>query len=473
MTGHTVVCYAFNTDEQTQATRRPALNIQHIPAILVSPIDDPYVITEGQKNVTLTCVTTSANPRVTSLVWTREASMVSDSGVYRLPVITQDHAGVYTCSAMNAIGTTTSNITLKVLTSPPSPNIVGFTDVTSSTLTVKWTPSDKGAMTNIFNITHGCKGCSVLGSAAVDLTDEDIYSYTLTNLVPKSQYYVNIKAINMAGTSSPLELIVSTSPADTCRSPLEYASSGSTALLVVGVILLLIAAAVFGISGFLYKKSRSFSRSKNQNEKSVVFSSVRESIEDKPEASMNCRSHYQELDPSDMNRPSPYESLPKGNKEAVIEGARKNSLRIAGLEDISPKVTAEECVEKIVTFVNDKLNVSLCSEDIDVAHRLGKFSKTKPRNVIVKFVRRRKRHQIIKSRRKLKGTGYTVSEDLTRLNQQKVRDAYSLDYVKNSYSLDGKLFVVLDNGVKRCISIDTPLYEDFLKCDENFGRTRD
>ncbi|XP_060081447.1 uncharacterized protein LOC132560789 [Ylistrum balloti] len=324
MTEHTVVCYAFNTDEQTQAIRRPALNVQHVPDISIQPRDDPYLITESQTNVTLTCVTTSANPRVTSLVWTRGVMMVSDSGVYRLPVITQDHAGVYTCSAMNAIGTTTSNITLKVLTSPTSPNIVGFTDVTSSTLTVKWTPSDKGAMANIFNITHGCKGCSALISTAVDLTDKDIYSSTLTNLVPKSQYHVNITAINMAGSSSPLELIVSTSPADTCRSPLEYTSAGSTALLVVGVTLLLIAAAVFGIAIFLYRKSRSCFRSEKQDipPKPVVFSNVPKTVGDKPQTSQDDRSNYLELDPTDINRPSPYAGLSEGKKEAMIETNR-------------------------------------------------------------------------------------------------------------------------------------------------------
>ncbi|XP_033758961.1 contactin-1-like [Pecten maximus] len=320
MTRQILACYASNTDVQILATQRPVLNVRHRPEISIFPADDPYVVTEGQTNVTLRCVVTSANPFVTSLGWKKADTTVANIGVFKFPAITAEHAGVYTCSAFNGVGiASTISVTLTILTSPTSPNIVGFTEVTSSTLTVEWTPNAQGDMASVFNITHGCRGCAMIESSSVNLTEKGIYSSTLTNLVPQSQYYVNITAINMAGPSSPLELIVST-PADTCRFPLEVTSPSSTALLVVGVILITISVAVLGISIFVYRKSSSFSRSKNRKEnppKPVTFSNVQQSTEDTQQESVNERADYQELDPSDINRPSPYECLPEGKGEGT------------------------------------------------------------------------------------------------------------------------------------------------------------
>ncbi|XP_069131783.1 uncharacterized protein [Argopecten irradians] len=83
---------------------------------------------------------------------------------------------------------------------------------------------------------------------------------------------------------------------------------------------------------------------------------------------------------------------------------RKNSIRISGLRDTSDSESVDDCVKTVVSFVNRKLNIPVQSEDIDIAHRLGKFNKDRPRNIIIKFVHRRKKHEIIRARRQLKGT---------------------------------------------------------------------
>ncbi|OWF56252.1 Protein unc-13-like C [Mizuhopecten yessoensis] len=149
---------------------------------------------------------------------------------------------------------------------------------------------------------------------------------------------------------------------------------------------------------------------------------------------------------------------------------RKDSLRIMGLEDTSEKESVEECVEKIVEFVTDKLSVNLTRNDINIAHRLGNFNRAKPRSVIVKFTTRRMKHEIIRARRKLKNTRYVIFEDLTRDNQQILKDAFQLECVKNTYSVDGKLFAVLMNGRKRRLFMDTPLDTGYLMNDGNFRR---
>ncbi|OWF47502.1 hypothetical protein KP79_PYT26175 [Mizuhopecten yessoensis] len=103
---------------------------------------------------------------------------------------------------------------------------------------------------------------------------------------------------------------------------------------------------------------------------------------------------------------------------------RKNSIRINGLPDHSERESVEDCVSMIVDFVNNRLKVPLRSDDIDIAHRLGRFDNTKKRSVIVKFTNRRKKHEIIKARRTLKGSGFTVFEDVTKANQQRLKEAY-------------------------------------------------
>ncbi|XP_033730300.1 uncharacterized protein LOC117319636 [Pecten maximus] len=96
---------------------------------------------------------------------------------------------------------------------------------------------------------------------------------------------------------------------------------------------------------------------------------------------------------------------------------RKNSIRISGLRDPSARESVEECVKNVVEFANTQLTVPLCPEDIDIAHRLGGFDTARKRSVIVKFTHRRKKQEIIRARRILRGSGFTVSEDLTRTNR--------------------------------------------------------
>ncbi|XP_060085981.1 uncharacterized protein LOC132565353 [Ylistrum balloti] len=150
---------------------------------------------------------------------------------------------------------------------------------------------------------------------------------------------------------------------------------------------------------------------------------------------------------------------------------RKNSVRIAGLHDHSPKESVEDCVKKVVDFANSQLKVLLSPEDIDIAHRLGRFNPERKRPVIVKCTHGRKKHEIIRTRRTLKGSGFTVWEDLTKINQQKLSEAFRMECVQNSYSIDGKLFVVLKNGrrSRRRLFHDTRLTKQYLENDANFN----
>ena len=81
-------------------------------------------------------------------------------------------------------------------------------------------------------------------------------------------------------------------------------------------------------------------------------------------------------------------------------------------------------------------------EDIDRSHRLGKRKSSKnakPRPVIVKFVRYNTRNRIYRNKKKVKGTGISVTESLTakRINMlEKAREEHTFNNVR---SQDGRI----------------------------------
>ncbi|XP_033740525.1 uncharacterized protein LOC117327576 [Pecten maximus] len=155
----------------------------------------------------------------------------------------------------------------------------------------------------------------------------------------------------------------------------------------------------------------------------------------------------------------------------IEQQGRKNSIRIIGLEDKNRNETVEQSVEKIVNFVKNKLKVPITEADIDTAHRLGPYTGQRPRNLICKFTHRRKKMEIIRNRKILKKSGIVITEDLTRINQQRLKLAYELPCVEKSWSMEGKLFALLKNGKKRQLLYTTELTEEFLTNDRNFPRS--
>ena len=72
----------------------------------------------------------------------------------------------------------------------------------------------------------------------------------------------------------------------------------------------------------------------------------------------------------------------------------------------------------MVNFINEKMDINLSVHQIDVAHRLGPFSRDTNRNIKVKFVSRQVKFNILTHCKELKNTGVYINEDLTRLNQK-------------------------------------------------------
>ena len=164
----------------------------------------------------------------------------------------------------------------------------------------------------------------------------------------------------------------------------------------------------------------------------------------------------------------------ESDNESLEQYTRRNSVRISGIpEELS------ENTDDIVLKLADKLDVPMTSADIDRSHRVGKpdnrgrtaaTSKTRHRDIIVKFATYNARHRLYSMRKELRTTDMNrvfINEDLTRYRSKLLFDARSLvrcNKLKSAYSSDGKIFIRDHNdhcSVVRC-DIDLHPFEDIV-----------
>ena len=117
--------------------------------------------------------------------------------------------------------------------------------------------------------------------------------------------------------------------------------------------------------------------------------------------------------------------------------SRRSSLRIFGV----PETEKEDTDQIVCGIVSSKLGISITRNDIDRSHRTGKYSQDSKhhRSLIAKFCSYRKRSEIIKARKKLKGSGITIQEDLTPQNAELYSKTYKNPKVKAAWTHDGKI----------------------------------
>ena len=123
---------------------------------------------------------------------------------------------------------------------------------------------------------------------------------------------------------------------------------------------------------------------------------------------------------------------------------RRQCLRIFGVKE-----EQNEDTDKIAMEVSAKIGVQLDVVDIDRCHRVGKPQTDKPRAIIVKFVSYRKRSEIFRSKKQLKGTGITIREDLTRLRHKLLLDCVTKYGLQNTWTQDGAIIVKVGDSRRR------------------------
>ena len=128
---------------------------------------------------------------------------------------------------------------------------------------------------------------------------------------------------------------------------------------------------------------------------------------------------------------------------------RRNNIKIYGLREIGGRgETMHDTIKQVIDFLNVRLGLHIEWQDICIAHRLGQREAHRYRSIIVKFVRRTTKLDILENRHRLKGSGIVIAEDLTPENNKlfwELRDAFGKF---NVWTRDCQIFVNTRDGPK-------------------------
>ena len=123
---------------------------------------------------------------------------------------------------------------------------------------------------------------------------------------------------------------------------------------------------------------------------------------------------------------------------------RRWNLKVFNVED-NRSETAAQTTTKVCNVFTKTVGVRVNPNDIVACHRLPNKDNTKRRVIICRFKDRGLRDRVLKDRKKCKGKGVSISEDLTLSNSKLVSDAYKHEHCKSTWSVNGKCFGLLVN----------------------------
>ena len=126
--------------------------------------------------------------------------------------------------------------------------------------------------------------------------------------------------------------------------------------------------------------------------------------------------------------------------------SRRNCLLLHGIEE-----NDHENIDGLaIKFINEKMELDVKHIDIDRTHRIGRRDKTKKkvRPIIIKFSRYNIRAQVFGNKKKLKGSGKSITESLTKKRVGQLEEARSKYGFQNVWSYDGKILFKINNDIK-------------------------
>ena len=163
----------------------------------------------------------------------------------------------------------------------------------------------------------------------------------------------------------------------------------------------------------------------------------------------------EELKIETMNQRKQIEVNHKENND-LEQYTRRQNVKIYGLPE-NGQETATETEQHVTELIRTKLNIDITERDIDIAHRLGKKIHNHTRGVIVRLISRKMKDRIIKEKKKLKGTGISIMEDLTKSNYHLYKKALESQKVSQIWTRNGQIFCKDGDDNIRKINNETDL----------------
>lgn len=115
--------------------------------------------------------------------------------------------------------------------------------------------------------------------------------------------------------------------------------------------------------------------------------------------------------------------------------SRKDSIRIFGVSE-KPQ---EECKAVVCNMLNEKLGIRIGPNDIAASHRLPSRNPDKPKPIIVRLRDRALKEAIINERKRLRGKGVSINEDMTVDNVKLINRAQNSGIFDSVWFWNGKV----------------------------------
>ena len=133
--------------------------------------------------------------------------------------------------------------------------------------------------------------------------------------------------------------------------------------------------------------------------------------------------------------------------------SRSSCLLVHGVVETD----GEDTDTLVLDIVNNKVGVELSLNDIERSHRIGpKRAVTtrsmKPRAIIFRFSSIRKKLEVFRKKKELKGTNVVITESLTALRFDLFQKAKTKYGIRNTWTSEGRIFAKVNNLVKHISS---------------------
>jgi hypothetical protein len=156
------------------------------------------------------------------------------------------------------------------------------------------------------------------------------------------------------------------------------------------------------------------------------------------------------------------------NQDDLDQYSRSKNVLIHGIPVSSDESLGSLLEDRVLSELNGKLGLNLSSADLTAAHRNGPTTQhsnigimaSRPAPILLQFLRRVKKNQLLTVRKNLKGSGISVSEQLTAKRVKLLAEANDMQKASKltgAWAHDGKILIKAPDGSTKVIRSSSDL----------------
>nr|CAI5842944.1 unnamed protein product [Callosobruchus analis] len=127
--------------------------------------------------------------------------------------------------------------------------------------------------------------------------------------------------------------------------------------------------------------------------------------------------------------------------DQLDQQSRLNNVRIFSLKEQA----GEDLEAEIIRLFDSKLDIQIKMEDIVFCKRIGKMRQGKTRGILLKLANTKLKQRVYNSKKRLKGTGVVMKEDLTENKMKLMEAAIEKTSLRDVWSSMGNVFAMKNN----------------------------